>query len=171
MISIIKATVTESILLADLGRQTFLESHGHSAPQKDIDTYANEKFTESVMLDELKNPENIYHVINYDDVPAGFSKIVFNSGHPIIPAKNVTKLDRLYLLEQFHRSKLGSALFDHNVALSKENEQSGMWLYVWKENEKAIQFYLRHNFRIIGSYDFRLSATHTNPNHQMLLEY
>jgi ribosomal protein S18 acetylase RimI-like enzyme len=171
MISIVRATVADDMLLADLGRQTFIESHGHSAPQKDIDTYATEKFSVAAMTNELSDPKNIYHIIYYADDPAGFSKIIFNCAHPLIKTSNVTKLERLYLLERFHKLRLGSALFEFNVKLSKANDQTAMWLYVWKENAKAIKFYLRHNFKIIGSYDFRLSPTHTNPNHQMLLVY
>jgi ribosomal protein S18 acetylase RimI-like enzyme len=46
-----------------------------------------------------------------------------------------------------------------------------MWLFVWKENQRAIHFYKKAGFHIIGSYDFRLTETHSNPNHQMLLKY
>jgi len=171
MISISKAITADHQLLARLGEQTFRESHGHSAPQKDIDNYASEKFSDDAMLKELSDPENNYHIIYYNNEPAGFSKIILNAAHPLIKMTNVTKLERLYLLERFHRSKLGSTLFEFNVSYSRSNGQSGMWLYVWKENAKAIQFYLKHNFKVIGSYDFRLSPTHTNPNHQMFLEY
>ena len=46
-----------------------------------------------------------------------------------------------------------------------------MWLFVWKENHRAINFYNKAGFKIFGSHDFKLSETHANPNHVMFLKY
>ncbi len=171
MISIVKATADHFKLLTDIGRQTFIESHGHSAKQADIDSYVAEKYTDAISQKELSDSNNIYHFIYYDNQLAGYSKIIFDSGHPNIPLQNITKLERLYLLKDFYKQKLGATLFDFNLELSKNNNQAGMWLFVWKENQRALQFYSRNGFEIIGSHDFPISPTHSNPNHQMLLTY
>ena len=75
------------------------------------------------------------------------------------------------MLSDYHRLKLGLELFNFNVQLSKKHQQAGMWLFVWVENTKAIKFYNNFGFKIIGSHDFEISKTHSNPNHQMLLTY
>lgn len=90
---------------------------------------------------------------------------------PHIQIENVTKLERLYLLKEFYSLKLGLELFNFNLELSKQNNQAGMWLFVWKENQRAVSFYKKTGFKIIGNYDFKLTETHSNPNHQMLLMY
>ena len=46
-----------------------------------------------------------------------------------------------------------------------------MWLYVWTENHRAVNFYNNLGFKIVGEYDFKIFETHSNPNHQMLLSY
>ena len=46
-----------------------------------------------------------------------------------------------------------------------------MWLYVWKGNERALTFYERAGFHIVGDGWFRLTAEHANPNWQMYLPY
>lgn len=157
--------------LAAIGKETFLDAHGHSAPQKDIDTYTEAKYTHAVMQAELNDPGNLYHIIYYNDQPAGFSKIVLNSPHAGIVAQNVTKLERIYVRKEYYSQKIGSALMDFNLDLSKSSGQAGIWLYVWVENQRAFNFYLRKGFRIAGHYDFRISENHTNPNYVMYLEY
>jgi len=97
--------------------------------------------------------------------------LFFNSPHPNIALQNVTKLERLYLLKEFYGLKLGLQLFNFNVALSKQNNQAGMWLFVWKGNNRAVDFYKKANFEIVGGYDFKLTETHSNPNHQMFLRF
>jgi diamine N-acetyltransferase len=171
MTRIIRATIDDAELLAHVARESFLQSHGHSADPETVNAYVNDKFSLSAMQKELADPKNIYAIIYSDDQPAGYSKVVFDASHPAIEAKNVTKLDRIYLLENFIHHKLGAELLQFNIGLSKNHNQAGMWLFVWKENPRAYMFYLRAGFEVIGSYDFKLSPTHANPNHHMLLMY
>ena len=118
-----------------------------------------------------KETKNIYHIIYYASQPAGYSKIIFNNPYPNSELKNITKLERLYLVKEFYDLKLGAELFQFNSTMSKENNQSGIWLFVWKENLRAVKFYQKQGFEIIGSFDFKLSDNHSNPNYQMLLKY
>jgi diamine N-acetyltransferase len=171
MVSIVKATENDFKLLANLGRQTFIESHGNCAEKSDVDSYVIEKYSYNVFEKELADPNNIYHLVYYKGQPAGYSKIILNNSHPDIRQPNVTKLERLYLLKDFYKLKLGFGLFNFNVELSKNNNQAGIWLFVWKENERAVNFYRKTGFEIIGSYDFKISETHSNPNHHMFLKY
>jgi ribosomal protein S18 acetylase RimI-like enzyme len=83
----------------------------------------------------------------------------------------VTKLERLYLLKEFYGRNLGAELFNFNLNLSKEAGEKGLWLYVWKGNDRAIRFYQKQGFEIVGSHDFKISETHHNPNHQMFLKF
>ena len=171
MNSIVKASVTDAMLLADIGKVSFVESHGSSATPAVIEKYVREKYTEDVLREELSDPGNIYHIIYHNQEPAGYAKINLNVSHPNIAMENLTKLERIYLLKKFYGLHLGLELFQFNLQLSKMNNQSGMWLFVWKENQRAVQFYEKTGFRIVGSYDFKLTETHANPNHQMLLVY
>ena len=171
MITTVKATTEDAELLADIGGITFVESHGSSAAPEEIDTYVNEKYSPDVLRQELSDSRNIYYVIYHDEKPAGYSKIIFDFPHPNIPEKNITKLERIYLLKEFYGFKVGAQLFNFNLELSKNNTQAGMWLYVWEENHRAIAFYEKAGFKIIGSGDFRLTQTHSNPNHLMYLKY
>ena len=170
-IKIVRASVADSELLAIIGRQSFIESHGHSAAKEDIDHYIATKLSADFFREDISDPGNIYHIIFYGDEPAGYSKIILNFPQPDIEQQHVTKLERIYLLAKFFPFKLGQALFNFNLQLSKSQFQSGMWLFVWKENQRAFKFYARNGFRIIGEYDFQVSATHSNPNWKMLLVY
>lgn len=171
MISIVKASIADLPLIADIGKRTFIESHGHSAPPEDIARYVEEKFSNEVIKTELSDTNNIFHIIYHENKPAGYSKIILNASHPDISLNNVTKLERLYLLKEFYNLKLGYELYAFNLDLSRQNKQAGIWLYVWKENHRAVDFYMRAGFEAIGSFDFQISPTHANPNHHMFLKY
>jgi len=171
MTSIRKANIADLELLANMGRQTFIESHGHCASADDIDAYVAEKYSHEACKKELEDTNNNYQIVYDNKRPAGYSKIILNSTHPNIVLPLVTKLERLYLLKDFYDLQLGSALFKHNQQISKLNGQLGMWLFVWKDNERAVNFYFKNGFKIVGSHNFKISEDHANPNHQMLLIY
>ncbi|MBX7043879.1 MAG: GNAT family N-acetyltransferase [Ignavibacteria bacterium] len=171
MNAIVKAGESDAKLLAEIGRQSFIESHGNSASASDINRYVNDTYSEEAIRAELYVKKNLCHILYHGEHCAGYSKIILNASHQNIDKPDVTKLDRLYLLKEFHGRGLGYELLNFNIELSVKNDQSGMWLFVWKENHRAVSFYERTGFRIIGSHDFRISETHTNPNHQMLRTY
>ena len=166
---ITRITGKDSQILAELAKQTFLESHGHSATPEDIHDYIAKTYNEDAILNEINDPGNLYYFIFKGERPAGFSKIVMNAPYPGSDINNIAKMDRFYLLKEFYNQNLGAVLFEFNMKLCRENNQKGVWLYVWTENDRAVRFYLKQGFRINGSHNFRISATHFNPNHLMLL--
>ena len=169
MISIRPATIDDAPLLSQIAPQVHLESHGHSAKAEHHEYYIAMKLSLEAFITELSIPENLYHLIFIDEQPAGYSKIILNVPHPEIAERPVTKLERIYLLKEYYGIDAGKKLFDHNVMVARENHQVGMWLNVWIENHRAIAFYQKQGFTIIGRSDFELSPTHTNPNHVMYL--
>jgi GNAT superfamily N-acetyltransferase len=171
MISVIKATESNSISIASIGRISVEESHRGSCSAVEMQEFLEKHYNNDVIKEELKDVVNIYHVINYNDKPVGFSKIVLNTGGPNIASENVAKLDRIYLLKEYHGLKLGLKLFEHNIALARNHHQSGMWLYTWVGNSSAIDFYLKAGFKIIGSYNFQVNENHYDLCHQMFLNF
>jgi len=171
MIQIIKANIEHSELIAEIGKQTFLESHGNSASKEDVNHFILKNYNAKAISKEFENPKIHYHIIYFKNKVAGFSKIELSTSNKDVNDLNVTKLDRLYILKEFYRQKLGSKLFDFNIQLSKKNNQKGIWLAVWIENQRAINFYTKTGFKIVGEYNFQISETHSNPNHIMYLKY
>ncbi|PQJ11830.1 GNAT family N-acetyltransferase [Flavipsychrobacter stenotrophus] len=171
MTTIRTATITDAATIATIGKRSFLESHGHSASAKDIESYTSRKYTAEALQQELADSGNIYHLIFYKDQIAGYSKIKLNTGNENIAATSITCLDRIYLLKDFYDLKLGAALLNHNIALSQQHDQAGIWLYTWTENTRAVAFYHKAGFNIVGSANFSISPTHANPNHVMYLTY
>ncbi len=146
-ITIRPATEQDNELIAGMGKVAVELSHRDSCSVEDMNHFLSAHYTPEAIRDELANPNNCYHIISYETKPAGFSKIIMNMAHPNIAEPNVTKLDRIYLLEEFYDLKLGYELLQFNIGLSKANNQAGMWLFTWTGNERAVNFYKRAAFK------------------------
>ena len=171
MPQIIKATIKDVQLLSKISRQSFLPAHGHSASKEDVHTYTSLNFSEENFIKELENIKNQYFLIYHNNKIAGYSKIVLNSKNENISDRNVALMSRLYLLEEFYGLNLGKKLFDFNMEITKQNNQKGIWLAVWIENKRAINFYQKMGFMRVGNHDFKISETHSNPNYILYLEF
>lgn len=169
--NIYKATVDDTSKIARIGRVAVELSHRDSCSAEDMKEFIDSHYNDEAILQELTNPNNIYHLICRDDEPAGFSKIMLNAEHPNIASPNTTKLDRIYLLSDYYGHNLGYQLLQHNIQLSRQHNQQGMWLFTWQNNHRAVNFYKRNGFDIIGEHKFRVTDTHYNPHFQMLLRY
>lgn len=171
MVSLIPLTPADAGLLSQIGSVALVESHGHSAAPEVFQQYLDNNFTVEACLAELKDRQNIFYAIYYNNQLAGYYKISFNCTHPDVPLPAVTKMKQLYLLKEFYDLKLGHTMMQHAIDLSKAEGQQGMWLNVWKENTRAMRFYQKNGFEIVGEADFVLTAEHANPNWVMWLLY
>ena len=171
MVSFKSLTPADAALLAKIGGISLLESHGHSSPGEVMQAYLNKSFNEDACRAELANPTNIFSAVFYDNRPAGYSKMIYNIPHPAISIGPITKLERLYLLKEFYDLKLGHVLLHQAIENSKAAGDKGMWLEVWKGNERAVSFYQKQGFETVGETSFRLTATHSNPAWVMMMEY
>jgi GNAT superfamily N-acetyltransferase len=116
MISFISATEKDAQTIANIARISVKEAHLGSCPEEILDEYIGNNYNNNAIKKELANYNNIYSIINYNNLPAGFYKIVFNAAHAAINRSNTTKLDRIYLLQEFQGLKLGYKLLQFNIA-------------------------------------------------------
>ena len=171
MISIIRATEADYEPIVTIGSISVAEAHRDSTSAENLNEYLEKNYNQEAIIRDLRDPNNIYHLILYDGLEVGFSKIVLNEKHPGIVPENVTKLDRIYLLKEFQGLKLGYELIRFNIDYARNNDQSGIWLYTWTGNKRAVDFYLKAQFKIIGSHQFYVTETHYNLNNHMFLNF
>ena len=166
-----RATINDTDTIARIGRIAVGDAHRASCSHEDMEHYLDTHYNAEAIGQELANAANIYHLLFYKGTPAGFSKIVLDATHPNVALRSTTKLDRIYLLSDYFDLQLGHQLLNENIAFSRQNRQSSMWLFTWTGNERAVNFYKRNGFTVIGDHMFKVSDTHYNPNYHMLLTY
>jgi diamine N-acetyltransferase len=171
MIELRKLTIDDTGLLVNISSVSFVESHGSSGPETEIIEYIKSKYSLNSVEKELKSEKNIIHGLFYNEELAAYSKIVCSQPTSLLNYSNITHLERIYVLKKFYDYKLGQILLDYNIQLSKSKRETGIWLNVWKENERAIRFYIRNGFVVIGHRDYKLTERHSNPNFQLFLQY
>ena len=68
------------------------------------------------------------------------------------------ELRRIYLLSRFHGSGAGRQMMDAAIAHARGQGASGLLLGVHPENQRALAFYRRHGFRVVGGRRFQVGS-------------
>jgi GNAT superfamily N-acetyltransferase len=156
--------------LVKLSRETFIQSHGHSAKASDIEQYVETHFNTEILSEALKDTRVFFNKIYVDAHLAGYSKLILDEPNTNTQLYPIAKFERLYLLKDFYGMGLGEKLLEHNSQIAKLHHQKALWIFVWTENEKGLRFYQKNDFIKIGVHDFKISQQHSNPNYVMLLK-
>lgn len=151
------ATTENAAIIALLGRVTFTETFGNLFSVKsDLQEYYSKTFSVQKIKNSLQKKENVYWLAYADDLPVGYAKLKFHSPTPFLEDEETCQLQKIYVLKDFLSLKIGLALQTILLDEAKASNCSYVWLSVYKENERAIKFYLKNGFDKIGDHKFNI---------------
>ena len=157
MITIREAGIEDAQNITHLGATTFDQSFGHLFKDRnDLINYFESTFSLDKIRNSIAKKNNVYWMVLDKDKPVGYAKILLNTTSEFIEHFVVCKLQRIYFLADYNSKGIGSTLQQLITEKAIECQQKYMWLSVLKENEKAIRFYKKNNYKIVGEHPFSI---------------
>ena len=145
-IKITKVSLAQLVELQEIGRKTFAETFSSTNTEENMTTYLKEGFSEAKLTAELQNPKSEFYFATLNEVVIGDLKINFGHAQTEIQNQNAVEIERIYVKGDFHGKKVGQLLFERALAIAKNKKVDFVWLGVWEENHRAIQFYTKNGF-------------------------
>ncbi len=145
-IEITKITLDHLVRLQEIGRQTFYETFAATNSEENMAAYLKEGFATEKLTTELENPYSEFYFASLGNHVIGYLKLNFGPAQTELKDTNAVEIERIYVLQEFHGKKIGQLLYDKAIAVAKERNTSYVWLGVWEENHRAIQFYIKNGF-------------------------
>ena len=156
MIAIRNASVSDFELLATLGRRAFFEAFGRYNDPGDMQSYLDSAFDPDIIRKQLEDPDVIYFIASYDGVDVGYSKLKRNSiPKELLDSKSI-QLERIYALQSYLGKNVGKELMEKCLETAMSENFECLWLGVWQKNERAINFYKKWGFEVIGLKQFKI---------------
>jgi ribosomal protein S18 acetylase RimI-like enzyme len=116
--------------------------------------YLNKAFNLKRLEEELSTPGTEFHLIYFQEEPAGYLKLNVNDAQSEKMGENSLEIERVYIRQQFHRKGLGKHLMDKAAKTARLHGKTEIWLGVWEKNEKAKDFYRKQGFEKTGAHSF-----------------
>jgi diamine N-acetyltransferase len=139
-----------------IGRQTFLETFADGNTEENMQKYLEEGFRVDKLTTELTNPNSEFYFALFDNKVIGYLKINFGQAQTEIKDQKALEIERIYVLKEFHGKKVGQILYDKAFDIAKQASAEYLWLGVWEENPRAINFYKKNGFVEFDKHIFML---------------
>lgn len=141
-----KIGLDQLVPLQEIGRKTFYDTFFESDSEESMKTYLATSFSTQKLTAELENPHSEFYLATQNEVVIGYLKINFGPAQTELQDGNSLEIERIYVRQDYHGKKVGQLLFEKAIAIAKDNSCSYVWLGVWEENHRALQFYSKNGF-------------------------
>jgi ribosomal protein S18 acetylase RimI-like enzyme len=161
-----KAHIEDALALEKISVDTFIEAFASQNTKEDMDLFLKMCFNLSAIKNEISDIDIGYYMAFLEDKLIGYVKIK-KASHSSFIDLNSLEISRIYVYEQYHNKKIGSALMQFVIDYAKANKFKIVWLGVWEHNPKAIEFYKRWGFEVFGEHVFILG---NDPQNDLLMK-
>ena len=108
------------------------------------------------MLGQHTKTNNVFWLAFVNDIAIGYAKLKINSPSPFLKGNKIGQLQKIYVLKDFLGQQVGQELQDELLSHAQTLGLNRIWLSVLKGNERAVGFYLKHGFEIMGDHTFQI---------------
>ena len=157
---------TDVPALRKLACETFPMACPSSITAEDIAKHCDYQFNEERLRNHLTNFAHYLAVA--EDTQSGqlLGYLLLIAGAEMDPAayeklrvRPSLGVDKLYVRAEYHGSGISRALMDHAVEQAFNCGYSSLWLGTNSENKRALRFYEKQSFEIVGSRTYYVGTT------------
>jgi diamine N-acetyltransferase len=155
-IEIKRATLNDIDQLQQIGRQTFSETFSEGNTEENMKKYLEEGFSVEKLTAELQNENSEFYFATVNGNVIGYLKLNFGPSQTELKDDKALEIERIYVLKEFHGKKVGQLLYEQAMQIAKQTDVDYVWLGVWEENPRAINFYKKNDFVEFDKHVFKL---------------
>ncbi|WP_312174953.1 GNAT family N-acetyltransferase [Chryseobacterium sp.] len=151
-----KAVSADLQTLQQIGKETFYETFSKHNSEAEMQKYLAESFASEKILKELNTPESQFFIAWEDESPVGYLKVNSEKAQTELQDGTAIEIERIYVKSSHQGKKVGQLLFDKALEIARQQNKKYIWLGVWEENKKAVNFYAKNGFIEFDKHIFRL---------------
>ena len=151
-----KVSPVEIDQLEKISRQTFRETFSSGNTEENMTKYLDEIFSSANLSIELNDNNAEFYFAKLDDKVIGYLKLNFGESQTELRDDHALEIERIYVLKDFYGKNVGQLLYNKAIQIAREKNKDYVWLGVWEENPRAINFYKKNGFVAFDKHLFQL---------------
>ena len=152
------ATSDDVQLLADIGARTFLDTYGADNTVEDMTAYLTSAFGPDIQSREIADCRTVFLVAQAGVRAAGYARLRQGDAPSAIGARRPIEIVRFYVDGPWQGRGVGSRLMRAALDFAAKEACDVVWLDVWERNPRAIAFYEKWAFGVVGRQGFVLGG-------------
>jgi diamine N-acetyltransferase len=157
-ITIRYAALIDAEFLSEFGAKAFSQAFGIYNTPEDLADYLNGAFSPEKQAEELARPGSNFLILEVNSVPAGYAHLQESPVPDCVKGKKPVELIRFYLLTEWIGKGIAARLMEACIEDARRRSADVIWLGVWEKNPRAITFYQKWKFQIVGTHSFLLGS-------------
>ena len=147
-----QATAKDADSLANLAARTFVDTYDDLTRQE-ADAYIAEFLSPSAFEAHIKSATSAVFVAEKHAL-VGYLLLEVSRSPILLGLDNQIECVRLFVDTDSKGLRIGSNLLDRAISYSIRTKSNVMWLKVWDQNTRAIEFYEQKGFQVQGSVEY-----------------
>jgi ribosomal protein S18 acetylase RimI-like enzyme len=148
----------DAVRLSGLMRAAFQAAYHQTTTPENLARFLDASYTPARQAAELGDSSIVTWVLTDLDHWVGYAQLrLGRAGPPAVPA-GAAELGRIYLLPEWQGSGAARQLLDAVEAEARARGHDHLWLLVYPPATRAVRFYERQGFRIVGTAPFQYGA-------------
>jgi ribosomal protein S18 acetylase RimI-like enzyme len=144
--------------LARFAERTFRDAFGAANDRADMDAYCALAFGEMRQRAEIEDAALETLLVEDGGRLVGYAQFGPGAEPACVALRPAWELRRLYVEPELKGAGLASELMARALASAARAGAAAMWLGVWEHNPRAIRFYEKAGFALVGEHVFRLGS-------------
>ncbi len=142
--------------LQNISRTTFLEAFSSMNTPENMAKYLEERFSIEKLSAELSDQDSFFYFAMLEGQVIAYLKLNVGASQTDIKDDKALEIERIYVLKDYHGQKVGQLLYDKAVQVAAQMKVAYVWLGVWEDNLRAINFYKKNGFVAFDTHSFML---------------
>ncbi len=142
--------------LAVLAERTFRDTFGARNSPENMDLHCASQFGPDIQLREIGDRGIVTTIADEAGRLVGFSQLRMARPSPAVAAARPAELNRIYVSADRQGHGVAHALMERALADASRAGCDRLWLGVWEHNPKAMAFYRKFGFEVVGTQAFML---------------
>jgi ribosomal protein S18 acetylase RimI-like enzyme len=155
-IDIKSITLSDIDQLQQISRQTFYETFAVENTEEDMQQYLDEDLSKDKLTSEFNNPDAEFYFAMLNNAVIGYLKLNSGASQTELQDDKGLEIEWIYVLKEFHGKKVGQLLYERALQVARQKNADYVWLGVWENNLRAINFYKKNGFVAFDKHIFRL---------------
>jgi ribosomal protein S18 acetylase RimI-like enzyme len=152
------ARPADAAALADFAARLFVSSYEHLMERGELEAYVRDHFSAELQRAELADPAMITFLAT-DAGICGYAQLLIGCRPDCtLESAAPAALQRIYVDHAWHGRGIAPELLRLVEAGARGRGCDALWLAVWEINDRAISFYRKSGFAVVGRQGFPIGS-------------
>lgn len=156
MTTIRRATPRDAAALAELAERTFRDTFAAQNSAEHVDTHCRRSYGPGIQAAEIADAGRTTLLCHEGERLVGYGQLRWKPAPTCVVASKPAEIQRLYVDKPWHGKGVSQTLMAALLHEAVAGGADAAWLGVWERNPRAVAFYQKSGFSLVGEHVFFL---------------